>query len=208
MMLTKNSSMKQMLKELINILVSKSLKVAPEPIFKLASGAISDTYIDCKKTTLTAKGSYLIGNILFDRISHLNVDAIGGLTLGADPIALAVSQISYSKNHPINAFIVRKDPKEHGLKQAIEGDVRQGDKVIIVDDVITTGSSTIKAIQRAREFGLNIIKVIVLVDRQEGGKANILDQNVDIEAITTKQDLLDEYYRRTKGIDKERVLSR
>ena len=119
-----------------------------------------------------------------------------------------MSQISYSKNHPINAFIVRKDPKEHGLKQAIEGDVKQGDNVIIVDDVITTGSSTIKAIQRAREFGLNIIKVIVLVDRQEGGKANILDQNVDLEAITTKQDLLDEYYRRTKGIDKERVLSR
>ena len=188
--------------------MSKSLKVAPEPIFKLASGTISDTYIDCKKTTLTAKGSYLIGNIFFDRISHLNVDAIGGLTLGADPIALAVAQISYSKNHPINAFIVRKDPKEHGLKQAIEGDVKQGDNVIIVDDVITTGSSTIKAIQRAREFGLNIIKVIVLVDRQEGGKANILDQNVDLEAITTKQDLLDEYYRRTKGIDKERVLSR
>ncbi|HKZ57268.1 MAG TPA: orotate phosphoribosyltransferase [Thermodesulfovibrionales bacterium] len=208
MILTKNPSMKQMLKELINILVSKSLQVAPEPIFKLASGTKSNTYIDCKKTTLTAKGSYLIGTIFFDRISHLNVDAIGGLTLGADPIALAVSQISYNKNHPINAFIVRKEPKGHGLKQEIEGDVRQGDNVIIVDDVITTGGSTIKAIQRAREFGLNIIKVIVLVDRQEGGKENILDQNVDLEAIMTKQDLLDEYYRRTKGIDKQGALSR
>lgn len=196
-----------MIKKLINILVSKSLKVAPDPIFKLASGAISDTYIDCKKTTLTAEGAYLIGNIFFDRISHLNVNKIGGLSLGADPIAEAVAYASYFKGRPIDAFVVRKKSKEHGLQLKIEGDIQKGDNVIIVDDVVTTGGSTVEAIIKAREFGLNIAKVIVLVDRQEGGKDNIIKQGVEFEAVITKQDLLDEYNRRTKDTDRGRTLS-
>ncbi len=197
-----------MKKKLINILVSKSLQVAPNPIFKLASGAISDTYIDCKKTTLTAEGAYLIGNIFFDKISHLNVNKIGGLTLGADPIAEAVAYTSYLKKRPIDAFVVRKKSKEHGLQLKIEGDVQKGDNVVIVDDVVTTGSSTVEAIIKAREFGLNIVKVIVLVDRQEGGKDNIVKQGVEFEAVITKEDLLDEYNRRTNKTDRGRTLSR
>ena len=202
-----SSSLNGMIKRLITLLVEKSLKVAPTPIFKLASGAISDTYIDCKKTTLTAEGAYLIGNIFFDRISHLDVHKIGGLSLGADPIAEAVAYTSYLKERPIDAFVVRKKSKEHGLQLTIEGDIREGDNVIIVDDVVTTGSSTIDAIMKAREFGLNIVKVIVLVDRQEGGKDNIVKQGVEFEAVITKQELLDEYNRRTKDTDRARTLS-
>ena len=180
-----------MVKKLIDILIANSLQINSEPVFKLASGIKSDTYIDCKKTTLTAEGAYLIGNIFFEKISNLNIDAIGGLTLGADSIAQAVAYTSYIKGCPINAFIVRKEPKEHGLKHSIEGNIKKGQRVVIVDDVVTTGQSTIKAIQRAREAGLQIIKVIVLVDRQEGGRKNIEDQNVEFEAIITKQDLKD-----------------
>lgn len=183
--------------ELIDILVSRSLQVADKPIFELVSGKKSNIYIDCKKTTCNAKGKVLIGNLIFDKISKLNnIDAIGGLTLGADPIANAVSYTSYIKNKPINSFVVRKIPKGHGLKNLIEGDIKKDDRVIIVDDVVTTGASTIEAIQKARNFGLYVVQVIVLVDRQEGGKENILKEHVDFETIITKQELLDAYSKR------------
>ena len=185
-----------MLKELTDIILEKSLKVADEPIFELASGKKSNIYIDCRKTTKNARGAYLIGNIIYDKISDLDVDAIGGLTMGADPVADAVAYTSVLKGKLINSFSVRKKAKEHGLKRVIEGDVKNGDRVVIVDDVATTGQSTIEAIENARAGGLHVVKVIILVDRQEGGRENILKHNVDYEAILTKQDLLDEYYRR------------
>lgn len=195
--------MDKMLKELIGLLVSKSLQVAPSPVFKLASGKTSNVYIDCRKTTFNAKGKRLIGSLIFDRIQHHKIDAIGGLMLGAVPVADAVSQFSADKGKLINAFAVRATPKEHGLKKVIEGDIHKGDRVVIVDDVATTGGSTITAIRAARDFGLDIVKVIVLVDRQEGGRENILKEGVDFEAIITKQDLLDEYNRRAKGSGNE-----
>jgi len=185
-----------MLKELTELILEKSLKVADEPIFKLASGKISNIYIDCRKTTKNARGAYLIGNIIYDKISDLGVDAIGGLTMGADPVADAVAYTSVLKGKLINSFSIRKKAKEYGLKKVIEGDVKNGDRVVIVDDVATTGQSTIEAIENARAGGLHVLKVIILVDRQEGGRENILKHNVDYEAILTKQDLLDEYYRR------------
>ncbi|MBI5192808.1 MAG: orotate phosphoribosyltransferase [Nitrospirae bacterium] len=189
-----------MLKELTDLILEKSLKVADEPIFELASGKKSNLYIDCRKTTKNARGAYLIGNIIYDRISNLDVDAIGGLTMGADPVADAVAYTSVIKGKHINAFSVRKKAKEHGLKRVIEGDVKNGDRVVIVDDVATTGQSTIEAIENARAGGLHVVKVIILVDRQEGGRENILKHNVDFEAVLTKQDLLDEYYKRHEKI--------
>ncbi|HZX47646.1 MAG TPA: orotate phosphoribosyltransferase, partial [Nitrospirota bacterium] len=177
-----------MLKELTDIILEKSLKVADEPIFELASGKKSNIYIDCRKTTKNARGAYLIGNIIYDKISDLDVDAIGGLTMGADPVADAVAYTSVLKGKLINSFSVRKKAKEHGLKRVIEGDVKNGDRVVIVDDVATTGQSTIEAIENARAGGLHVVKVIILVDRQEGGRENILKHNVDYEAILTKQD--------------------
>ncbi len=185
-----------MLKELIDLIIEKSLKVADEPIFELASGRKSNIYIDCRKTTKNARGAYLIGNIIYDRISDLGIDAIGGLTMGADPVADAVAYTSVLKGKLINSFSVRKKAKEHGLKRVIEGDVTHGNRVVIVDDVATTGQSTIEAIENARAGGLHVVKVIILVDRQEGGRENILKHNVDYEAILTRQDLLDEYYKK------------
>jgi len=116
----------------------------------------------------------LIGEIIFDMLADTDVTAAGGLTLGADPIANALAVISYQKGKPIRSFIVRKDVKGHGTKSAIEGNVKPGEKVVIIDDVITTGGSTITAIERGREAGLMIDRVIALIDREEGGRENIL----------------------------------
>ncbi len=188
-----------MLKELTDLILEKSLKVADEPVFELASGRKSNIYIDCRKTTKNARGAYLIGNIIYDKISGLEVDAIGGLTMGADPVADAVAYTSVLKGKLINSFSVRKKAKEHGLKRAIEGDVKSGDRVVIVDDVATTGQSTIEAIENARAGGLTVVKVIILVDRQEGGRENILKHDVEFEAVLTKDDLLKEYHKKQRN---------
>lgn len=197
----------KMKNELIELIIEKSLKISDIPVYELSSGAKSDFYIDCKMTTCNPKGQFLIGNLIFDKIVNLNIKAIGGLTLGADPIANAVSYASGIKGHPINSFIVRKTPKGHGLKKIIEGDIKQGDKVVIVDDVVTTGASTIEAIRKAKEFGLEIVKVIVLVDRQEGGRKNILNEGFEFESIVTKEELI-YAYNYNKEFANKRPLSR
>ncbi len=169
--------MKDKRKELLDLLKKKSFNERWDPPFRLHSGATSPYYIDCKPTTNSARGMALIGELIFEKIKDLDVKAIGGLTMGADPIAHAVALTSFLHGKPINAFCVRKETKDHGIVKSIEGDVRPGDHVVIVDDVITTGESTTKAIRAATEFGLEIVKIIVLVDRQEqGGRERILKE--------------------------------
>ncbi len=141
--------------------------------FILASGRESDLYVDLRKVTLHPKGAALIGEIIFDMIKDRGIDAIGGLSLGADPIAVATSLAAFWKGQEIIAFLVRKEKKEHGMKNAVEGPVRPGQKVVIVDDVITTGSSTITAIEQAEAAGLKVDLVIAVMDRLEGGRANV-----------------------------------
>lgn len=178
---------------LLEILLEKSFKYSEKPTFKLASGKMSNYYINCKATTLDSEAMNLIGQIFYNKIKTLRVNAIGGLTQGADPIAVAAAMISGIKDDPINAFVVRKKAKEHGLKKLIEGNIHEGDKVIIVDDVVTTGQSTIEAIENAKKENLNIMKVIVLIDRQEGGREHIEKQGVPFESIFTKDDLVNLY---------------
>ena len=175
------------------LLIEKSVRYSNTAEFKLASGRMSNFYIDCRKVTHNAEGKYLIGNIIFDMIRDLPVDAIGGLTLGADPIAAAVSYTAFLNKKPVNAFVVRKEQKDHGLKKLVEGDVQAGSRVIIVDDVITTGGSTIKAITAARAEGLEVAQVIVLVDREEGGKEEIEKYISAVKPLFTKTELLDAY---------------
>lgn len=186
-----------MKERLIELIYKKAFKYSEEPIFKLVSGRMSNYYFNCKAVTLNPEGMYLIGNIVFDLIKDLDVKGIGGLTLGADPIANATAYTSYLKKRPIEAFVVRKSAKSHGTMQWIEGNVKAKDRVVIVDDVITTGKSTIEAITRAKEAGLEIVKVVALVDRQEGGYENIMEQLKDIkvdyklvEAVVTRDDVM------------------
>lgn len=139
--------------------------------FTLSSGIKSDYYIDCRTTTLNAEGAELTGRIFLElfREQGWRAKAVGGLTLGADPIVTAVAVISAQQHSPIHGFLVRKAEKAHGMGRRIEGFQEKGASVIIVDDVCTTGSSTIQAIQAAREFGFNIIGVACLVEREEAG---------------------------------------
>ena len=172
------------------LILERCFRYADRPIFKLASGRMSQYYFNCKPVTMSPEGMYLIGEIIFALVSSLKPDAIGGLTLGADPIAYAVCLTSYLKGSPIKAFTVRKEPKEHGTKQWIEGNIKKGERVVIVEDVVTTGSSTVKAITKAQAAGLEVLKVIALIDREEGGRGNILNY-ADFECIFTKTELLD-----------------
>lgn len=164
----------EMKERLLKLIYEKAFKYSETPCFKLTSGLMSNYYFNCKAVTLSPEGLYLIGNIIYDIIAELPIKAIGGLTLGADPIAMAVSYTSYLRGNPIEAFVVRKKPKEHGTMQWIEGNIKEGDSVVVVDDVITTGNSTIQAITHLKEAGVLVRKVIALVDRQEGGRENIL----------------------------------
>jgi orotate phosphoribosyltransferase len=178
-------------KELLRLIYEKGFKFSEEATFKLASGKMSSYYIDCRVVTSLAKAKYLISQLMFKKIVDLNVAAIGGPEAGAIPIADAVSYASYLHGKEIKSFWIRKEAKGHGLKKWIEGDVKEGDRVVIVDDVITTGTSTIDAMRRAREGGLIVVKAMVLVDREEEeGKHNIEREGVKVEALFTVSDLM------------------
>jgi orotate phosphoribosyltransferase len=179
--------------KLLELILKKAFKYSEEPIFKLVSGRMSNYYFNCKAVALHPEGMYLIGNIIFDFTKGLNIKGIGGLTLGADPIAYAVAYTSYLKGRPVEAFIVRKAPKSHGTMQFIEGNIKKGDKVVIVDDVITTGKSTIEAITRAKEAGLEIVKVLAFIDRQEGGKEAIEALGYKVDSVITKDEVMELY---------------
>ncbi len=136
---------------------------------KLASGKESGFYIDGKQVTLDPQGAVLVGKVILSMLQGLQADAIGGPTLGADPIATSVALLSSQTGNPIKAFIVRKEAKAHGMQKMIEGPVLEaGDKVVMVEDVITTGQSVLKAIQEVEKLKAKVIKTICLVDRNEG----------------------------------------
>lgn len=174
---------------LLKLLHKKSFQQSPEAIFRLSSGQMSPYYIDAKKTTLDPEGAFLIGKIIFQLIRGLRADGIGGLTLGADPIAQAVALISFIENQPIPAFIVRKEPKGHGTQAWLEGSLPAGARVVVVEDVVTTAASTLKAIEKLKEGGNTIIKVIALVDRQEGGEQNLARAGYSLDALFRLEDL-------------------
>lgn len=191
---------KSMKQRLINLILERSFKFTRKPTFKLASGKMSNFYFNCKPTTLSAEGKFLIGNLLYELIRKEKtwkaVKAIGGLTLGADPVANAIAYTSYLKQMPLEAFVVRKEPKKHGTMLWIEGYVKKGAKVLIVEDVITTGNSTINAIARAKICGLKVMGVVVLIDRQEGGREAVEALDIPFKALLTKEEIFKAY----KGI--------
>ncbi len=179
-----------MKQELIEIIYRKSFKYSQEPSFKLVSGKMSRFYVNCKPTTLSPRGIFLVGHLVFDAIKDLDPDGIGGLTFGADPMAVATAFVSELKGKPIKAFSIRKTRKDHGIIRWVEGDITPGQRVVIIDDVATTGGSTIKAIERARSEELDVVKALILVDRQEGGLENIRQHVKDVTAIITRDELI------------------
>jgi orotate phosphoribosyltransferase len=160
----------------------------------LTSGKESDFYIDCKRTALTAEGHVLIGRCLYDRVRRLRplVRAVGGLTLGADPLASAIALTSFLEGEPVDAFVVRKEAKGHGTGQWIEGrtTIPDGSRVAVLEDVVTTGGSALKAIERCRAEHLQVVACFALVDRMEGGRQAIEGAGVPLEALFTREDFL------------------
>jgi orotate phosphoribosyltransferase len=159
----------------------------------LSSGARSTFYIDCKQVSLHAEGQFLIGQLLRALIAEVAPSArgVGGLTLGADPLATAVSVMSFLAARPLHAFLVRKEPKGHGTGQWLEhpAAIAPGTPVVVLEDVITTGASTIKAIERARGAGLEVLHVVALVDRLEGGREAVT-AHAPVTALYTRKDFL------------------
>jgi len=151
--------------------------------FTLSSGKKSNHYFDGKMVTLSTEGAYLVGKVVFDELVGIDVDAVGGLAIGADPIATAVALVSHLEGKPIPAFIVREEPKQHGTRKKIEGHIKEGFRVAIVDDVITGGRSIDKAIEAVQEAGCEVVKVIALVDRHEGGSDKLRAAGYNFSSI-------------------------
>lgn len=184
--------------QLLKLLVERSYRWDPINKFTLASGKLSDYYLECKLTTFYAPAQPLVGAVCYEKI-HGQIAAVGGLTQGADPLALAISYYSASQRDLLHAFSVRKEPKQHGARRWIEGCANPGDAVFVLDDVVTSGGSTIKAIRACREGGLDVRGVVVLVDRQEdNGISNIqieLGSSLPVLSVFTRTEI--EEYRRS-----------
>ena len=165
--------------------------------FTLASGKKSSYYIDCRLSTLDARGACLIGKVLLAQINAeaearaVEVDAVGGMTMGADPISVAVSMSSHlaGQQPELQAFVVRKEPKGHGQGKQVEGNFNDGDLVVAIEDVITTGGSTLKAIEAIEREGGEVAFVAVLVDRQEGGREVIEAAGYPVISVFTRDEL-------------------
>ena len=160
---------------------------------KLASGRESDFFIDCKQTILTAEGHALVGSLMFDALAELgDVDAVGGVELGGCPLASAVSLISFQRGRPLPALYVRKERKDHGSAKMVEGDksLRPGLRVALLEDVVTTGGSCLKALEVLRQAGATPVGIVAIVDRLEGGADNIRAAGVPLVTLTTRRDFM------------------
>jgi orotate phosphoribosyltransferase len=159
----------------------------------LASGRESDFFIDCKQTMLTAEGHALVGELMFELLAELpECQAVGGVELGGCPLASAVSLVSFQRGRPLNALYVRKAKKDHGTTKLVEGDksLTPGLKVALLEDVITTGGSSLKAVESLTAAGAQVVGIVALVDRQEGGADTIRAANLPLVTIATKADFI------------------
>lgn len=172
--------------DLLALLKKEALKIGK---FVLSSGKESSYYLDGRVITLTPEGAYLIASIILELIKERNIDAVGGPTLGADPIVGALAAVSYINKIPLKTFIVRKAAKEHGTQRRVEGpELKKDERAIIVDDVATTGGALIEAKEALEKIGVFVDSAIVIVDRSEGAKENLAKAGLKLEAIFGLED--------------------
>ncbi len=184
----KNSNLAQLKSELLPILKARAF--FREKI-RLSSGKESDFYIDARRVTLSPAGANLCARIILEMFKNEKMDAIGGPTLGADPIVGAVAALSYEMGKPVNAFIVRKAPKPYGKQQQIEGPLLQeGDHIVLFDDVVTTGKSIVQSIDVLSAMNLKAAKAVCIVDRKEGAREILAQKGCELIAIFTIDDIL------------------
>lgn len=182
--------MMELKKRLARLLVEKSYR---EGDFTLASGRKSDYYFDCRVTALHPEGSWLIGTLFNKLLADVDIKGIGGMTLGADPLVSATTVISYEQGRPLAGLLVRKEAKGHGTGQFVEGmgNFQLGDKVAMVEDVVTTGGSLLKACERVKAAGLDIVAVCTILDREEGGREIIQAAGYELKALFTRKELVE-----------------
>lgn len=176
-------------KRLAKILFERSYH---EGNFTLSSGITSNYYFDCRQTALHPEGSWLIGNLFNKLLADQNITAIGGMTLGADPLISATTVISYELKRPLAGLIVRKESKSYGTSQFVEGtaNIKLGDQVAMVEDVITTGNSLLLACERVKDLGLTISILCTILDREEGGKETIQNAGYELRSLFTRNELI------------------
>jgi orotate phosphoribosyltransferase len=183
----KNEELGELKTKLLKLLNREALKRGK---FVLSSGKTSNYYLDGRIITLTPEGAYLVASIILELIKDKGIDAIGGPTLGADPIVGAVACLSHINKIAVKTFIVRKTAKEHGMQRQIEGPaLNKGDRAILVDDVATTGKSLVEANEALDKIGVSVAGVVVIVDRGEGAKENLAKIGLKLESIFTIEDL-------------------
>lgn len=158
----------------------------------LASGRESDFYVDGRQTTLNSEGAWLIGNLVFDALRP-EVRGVGGMVVGADPIAAAVAAVSFHRGRPVHAFLVRKEPKQHGTGRTVEGraSLPDGTPVCVVEDTTTTGGSLLKAVDRCEAEGLRVVQCLTLVDREEGAREALAERGLTLDVLVRRHELED-----------------
>ncbi len=181
-----NQSFANKKKRLLKIILERSFQLGE---FTLSSGKKSDYYIDCRTTTLHHEGAWLCGRLLLELALAWEPHAVGGLTLGADPLVAAIITESFRQGTPLRGFIVRKQEKSHGRGRRIEGCLEKGDTAVVVEDVITTGGSALKAVEAARQAGAKVSAVVAVADRKEGGEKAIREQGLEVSSLFTAPDL-------------------
>ncbi len=174
---------------LLHLLARRSVRIGD---FVLASGARSSHYVDCRTTTTHAEGQYLVGRLGLQLLhdADLVVDAVGGLTMGADPVAYAIAHASWIAGNPLHAFSVRKEPKDHGTGRRIEGSFSAGSRVVVVEDVITSGGSALRACEAVRAEGGEVRGVLALVDREAGGREAVEAEGYGVHVLFRVSELL------------------
>ncbi len=177
---------------LIDLIKQRAFVFSDKEEFTLASGKKSRYYFNLKKVLYNPEALYIVGKLCYEKIKSLGLSPthVGGLTLGADPIAVAIARYSYDVGDPIEAFVVRKKPKGHGSMSQIEGYIQKGARVVILEDVLTTGGSAMKALDVALGAGLQVLGVLVLLDRQEGGKEALQQTGIQVHCLLTVKDFI------------------
>lgn len=171
--------------QLIDLFRERALKFGD---FTLASGQKSSYYLDGKQITLHSTGLRLVGEGLLDLLENVEFDAIGGMSIGADPIIGSVLTVAAEREQSLDGVLVRKESKGHGTQRFIEGPLQPGNKVVVIDDVVTTGGSSLLAVDRIEEFGCEVVQVVGIVDRMQGGAANFAARNIPFQALLTIED--------------------
>jgi orotate phosphoribosyltransferase len=171
--------------QLLELLKERSFK---EGTFTLASGAVSNYYIDGRTSEVFSKGTFLIGQVLYERTKDLEFDALGGMEVGAVPLTAAVAMHYHINGRTMEGFWVRDKQKTHGMQKQVEGGVKRGDRVIVVDDVITSGQSSIKAMEAVKEMGCKVVLVLALVDRLQGAETAFRKAGVEFRSVFTIRD--------------------